>query len=559
MKYIHYFDLDSGYQDKRENDYKEPWVSLTVKGIGDVKSFIGEYGNGPVTVERQFNYFGSNGDDYVNTAITESDITAIDGENQTVTVDGYVFSFQDSQDNKYMYSYQGESQTTGTVERTWIEELQIGGQTQQISACTVNGATFGMAESGDGQYFWLEVDFATMSIGTKNFIVDHELQVNESVTMTEQLRLNGYTSIEPVVGGLFKYINFTNSTTQFISENGRRVQVGDTYNNITVKSIVEAEEGETINRVNYNKTEYEKQFEVPLTFDIQSNGNVVVAGQNYDLEYKKNDGEWTVVNPETEYVEILVVSGDTVQFRGDNSGGIGNSIFQNTTCQFAAEGNVMSLLSKQNFSTATRVPSSSFVGLFADCTGFTDASELLLPATTLADFCYGSMFSGCTSLTTAPELPATKLASRCYQSMFQGCTGLVQAPVLPATTLTLAYQCYMNMFQNCTSLTTAPDLPATTLVDYCYQRMFEGCTSLTTAPELPATTLVNYCYQRMFQGCTGLNYIKCLATNITASNCTQNWVNGVQTTSGTFVAANSSVAWTTGNNGIPTNWTRVNA
>lgn len=34
------------------------------------------------------------------------------------------------------------------------------------------------------------------------------------------------------------------------------------------------------------------------------------------------------------------------------------------------------------------------------------------------------MFSGCTSLTIAPELPATSLASSCYYNMFNGCTKL---------------------------------------------------------------------------------------------------------------------------------------
>ena len=34
------------------------------------------------------------------------------------------------------------------------------------------------------------------------------------------------------------------------------------------------------------------------------------------------------------------------------------------------------------------------------------------------------MFQGCTSLTQAPELPATTLASYCYYSMFSGCTSL---------------------------------------------------------------------------------------------------------------------------------------
>ena len=66
----------------------------------------------------------------------------------------------------------------------------------------------------------------------------------------------------------------------------------------------------------------------------------------------------------------------------------------------------------------------------------------------------------------------------------------------------LANYCYASMFYGCTSLTTAPALPATTLASGCYQNMFFGCTGLTTAPALPATTLANYCYYGMFNGCT---------------------------------------------------------
>ena len=90
----------------------------------------------------------------------------------------------------------------------------------------------------------------------------------------------------------------------------------------------------------------------------------------------------------------------------------------------------------------------------------------------------------------------------CYFSLFQGCTGLIQAPALPATTLTEG--CYSAMFGNCTALTQAPALPATTLASRCYSDMFSECTSLTQAPALPAKTLATYCYQYMFFGCTGL-------------------------------------------------------
>lgn len=54
--------------------------------------------------------------------------------------------------------------------------------------------------------------------------------------------------------------------------------------------------------------------------------------------------------------------------------------------------------------------------------------------------------------------------------------------------------CYYCMFSGCASLTTAPELPSTTLASNCYRGMFNICTSLTTAPELPAKTVTNYCY-----------------------------------------------------------------
>ena len=69
-----------------------------------------------------------------------------------------------------------------------------------------------------------------------------------------------------------------------------------------------------------------------------------------------------------------------------------------------------------------------------NCTGLTNADKLVLPATTLADYCYRQMFYGCTSLTSAPEFPATTLADYCYDSMFYGCTNLTYVKAMFTTT-----------------------------------------------------------------------------------------------------------------------------
>lgn len=188
--------------------------------------------------------------------------------------------------------------------------------------------------------------------------------------------------------------------------------------------------------------------------------------------------------------------------------------------------------------------------MFYGCTSLTTAPEL--PAITMGSSSYYQMFYGCTSLTTAPALPATTLAYQCYRSMFEGCTGLTTASTLSATTLA-DYCCY-RMFYGCTNLTTAPELPATTLNGYCYYEMFSGCKSLTKAPVLPAPTLAQRCYLRMFYDCTNLNYVKCLATNINATNCKNFWLSNVSPT-GTFVKALGMDGWPTGTSGIPEGWT----
>ena len=156
-----------------------------------------------------------------------------------------------------------------------------------------------------------------------------------------------------------------------------------------------------------------------------------------------------------------------------------------------------------------------YCAMFSGCTSLTQAPEL--PATTLTEWCYGAMFDGCTSLTQAPVLPATTLAGYCYKSMFSGCTSLTQAPVLPATTL--AEYCYGTMFYRCKSLTQAPELPATTLAEGCYRAIFESCTSLTQAPVLPATTLAGYCYYYMFLNCPNLIQVPALPATTLARAC----------------------------------------
>ena len=350
----------------------------------------------------------------------------------------------------------------------------------------------------------------------------------------------------------------------------------------------------------------------PLTIEAITAGTVVVNNPKDGMQYSLNGDEKTAVT-----YAITVAAGDKVAFYGNGTnltvydgtkiGGSGDGF----TCK--VYGNIMSLVDEEGYETATTLPSAQYVFyyLFNGNTSLTDASELLLPATTLANNCYTGMFSACVNLTAGPaELPATTLTNQCYYGMFQNCSGLTAAPALPATTLatscyaymfsgcsalttapdtlpatTLASACYRGMFQNCTTLVAAPVLPATTLTNSCYDRMFSGCSALTTAPDtlpattlasacyrgmfqncttlvaapvLPATTLTNSCYDRMFQGCSNLASVTCLATSgIDENYSTADWLQGVAA-SGTFRAAANAEWPTNSNNGIPTGWTRQN-
>ena len=302
-------------------------------------------------------------------------------------------------------------------------------------------------------------------------------------------------------------------------------------------------------------------YSVPLTFKAMTAGAQVsftLASTVSGVQYSTDGSTWT------DYVSgtpiTLANVGDMVMFRGDNAGYYASSSdYSHFSCTEACSiyGNIMSLVSSTNFATATTLTADdAFRELFRGNSNLrSDASkELVLPATTLSLYCYRSLFSNCTGLTSAPALPATTLSDGCYYYMFSGCTGLTSAPALPATTLQSF--CYRSMFQNCISMTTAPELPATTLSNYCYYGMFEGCSNLTTAPELPATTLVEACYYFMFRDCSNLNSITCAATDITAIMCTEAWLSGVAD-SGTFTTP-STTAWSSGKDGIPLGWTRVN-
>ena len=334
--------------------------------------------------------------------------------------------------------------------------------------------------------------------------------------------------------------------------------------------------GSAITALYYGSTliwprDYSKEY---LTIEALTDATVLFNKNDGNIsrtiQYSKDKNTWNTisfVHPSgdiTESSSVSLLAGEKLYLKGNNSSyGSTNGGFCRINIHKGSGniyGNIMSLIYGDNFygQTVLDTPYSFFCFFKAAYhNNIIDASNLILPATTLSTDCYSNMFSYCEHLTTAPELPATTLARYCYFAMFSNCTSLTTAPELPATTL--ATGCYSGMFADCTSLTTAPELPAKTLppgssTNGCYDNMFIGCTSLTTAPELPATVLTDFAYWSMFKECKSLRYIKCLATDIDAFRCTLNWLEGASST-GTFVKNPNMSNWPTGESGIPSGWT----
>jgi len=170
------------------------------------------------------------------------------------------------------------------------------------------------------------------------------------------------------------------------------------------------------------------------------------------LEYSTDGGAtWNELGTN----EVAFGNGIAVLLRGKAANGTGNSS-EYATIQITGEdvvcyGDIRTLINWENH-TAAETANASFYGLFKGCDVLVDASELkLIPdGETMADECYSYMFSGCTSMTEAPELPATELSKGCYSYMFSGCTSMTEAPELPAPVLT--EDCYKSMFAGCTEL-----------------------------------------------------------------------------------------------------------
>ena len=422
--------------------------------------------------------------------------------------------------NDFMSYYGLETNTNGnqltlTMNRKMARVVvEIDGFNDQYAGATVNSLSICGIKAykhGDGKFYALIKPCEAQN--TETFI---SLDVAEGASKTTTETLTG---IPALTAG--------NSYTYKLTVGKDKISVSGIYvADWTTGDITGGKTEECPTPYVTFKANREQKFKMTTTDDYTISG----------LQYSVNNGKWENVVANEE-VTFGGTNGD-LRLRGTNINGTASEWSTYSTITFtdnvnvACTGDIRTLLDWRIYN-IVETNNARFCYLFKDCAVLTSTPEL--PATTLADFCYYSMFYGCTSLTAAPELKATTLADFCYNSMFFGCKSLTAAPKLPATELKkfcygnmfygcisltaapklpaieLAESCYKNMFCNCTSLTSAPKLSAIELAEACYYKMFYGCTSLTSAPELPATELAGGCYCRMFDGCTNLSSVTMLA------------------------------------------------
>lgn len=256
------------------------------------------------------------------------------------------------------------------------------------------------------------------------------------------------------------------------------------------------------------------------------------------IEWSKDGRTWNHTDNTSEAVtiDVQVASGDKVYWRGsgvcmnDSTHAQINycSVFTQTedTPNFVVSGNLVSLIALSDFDyEVTRA--CAFANLFNGNEKLTDAETLILPMFgAAATYLFYMTFKNCSNLAKAPILNLTRTTSNCCFEMFRG-----------------------------TALTTMPELPDIALSNYCYSGMFRETNIEKAVLPSSATTLVTSCYSNIFSGCMHLKYVKCLATDISATNCITNWLNNVSST-GIFIQA-EGVTWPRGASGIPTGWVDV--
>ena len=112
-----------------------------------------------------------------------------------------------------------------------------------------------------------------------------------------------------------------------------------------------------------------------------------------------------------------------------------------------------------------------YSAMFTKC--FSLSSTPALSSNVLQPHCYSNMFQSCIALQTPTALSSQSLKKWCYNAMFEGCLSIdaTKQNWLPAETLSEG--CYSSMYRLINQTTDAPYLPSETFAKNCYNFMFD--------------------------------------------------------------------------------------
>ncbi len=185
----------------------------------------------------------------------------------------------------------------------------------------------------------------------------------------------------------------------------------------------------------------------------------------------------------------------------------------------------------------------TFSGNLMSLVAFNSETNTINDNMQLPDYCFYDLFRGMAQYIGNAEnlkLPATNLSKYCYCNLFYNAYNMLTCPnELPATSLPIA--CYKNMFY-CNNqrrpFSKAPDIKATSYSGTDIQTLSDNAMFF-TASISSANDKLNS--MRVYRTTWNTSY-------------TSNWVQGVQTTAGSFYCP-PQLSRERGINRIPTNWT----
>ena len=179
-----------------------------------------------------------------------------------------------------------------------------------------------------------------------------------------------------------------------------------------------------------------------LTMQALNNGTTITFDNKAAgaVEYCVNNGDWkTLAAAGASGTTTSLSAGDKVYLRGTNAtyekeDNNDSKISCSGPCY--VYGNFMSLVSGDSYASATTLTgNSAFCNLFDKNTNIRNHpyKDMVLPATTLTDYCYYGMFCDCKGLGRSPIMAAaSSLPSGGYANMFNGCTSLYYIKCLSA-------------------------------------------------------------------------------------------------------------------------------